>query len=62
MEIATGRAGVECFLEHSGRIFEAEFHGAAVDEVELLRVEPFIFRIVDFKPAISRYASTFSER
>jgi hypothetical protein len=44
--------GVKCLVNYRREIFETRHQAAAMDIVELVRIDPFIFGIVNFKAAV----------
>jgi hypothetical protein len=44
--------GVKCLANYRREIFETRHQAMTVDIVELVRIDPFVFRIVNLKAAV----------
>lgn len=55
-EKAAGGKGGVGFGDYDGRVLEACYESAVVDEVEGLREYPVVFGIINYEAAVWRYA------
>ena len=55
LHVATRVGELESLFHQSRPVFDAYAHASTVDEVEFLRVCPFLFNIVDFESNVRRY-------